>query len=724
MPTFSLYESPPNVLPVAVTVTFLPSFLYLPRVHPPSAGRFVTRRRRAGATKLKLPKTTVCILNSSDDFTSGTFGSSKILRPLRRRRVPKAFVVSSAENSVNAERPASFATTNFQEGNLSELTDHSLRLCPRKPIFCSTPSAGPVSHRPRLKPLSINDQSSTPTSMSVSRISVLSTFQEGQDSRGQPHSPPNSVPPIELHSEEKLHLSLAEQEHSGDLFLESKSVNKRSCCSEEAKGQSEMIKTKNVEELQSVTLLSTDDSGSSSRFVSAAGGLEWLIQALKEKCLTECCTVQLDRLSNLTMTQLCSQTTYSSCLGLLSSVHSQPDEQPPSVDSVQNTDLSLSSEPLSDLHLSVKNNETSLSKSVIGFDSPEHAALVTDSQCLYISPSVNCDHSVKHSSSEQPMELSTVNSPTQALFTEQRKRALKDECCAKKCVVPLKKFGLSKVAVQELKRKEAGPACDETPANPDAKRSENDNNDPDDLRHSVEITERMMAAVRQPIDTLVAQTKCDGPETEEKAAALAAMLKEKCLTDKLIVKVKRETLSQLKKILQLREHKNKSPTDSDSTSDDQTKNPQQSDRDTFHCNQDSSALNVNVRKRGSTSSQDKIAPDKEVVRNSSNVPHKRKKTSLAPKEKKRGSTDHSRTTRRACVSGLSVSRWKSKDSASTHVFRSRTAQTGGNKSVDCSINELISTQHQPPKVRKAGTQTQHSAAETLFCFCYNHSGCN
>lgn len=724
---------------IAVTMTFLSSLLIFLSVRLTSAGRFVTHRRRAVAAKSKLPQATFTILNSSDEFA----GSGKIHRPPRRRKMPPAFLAPSAENSVNAAGTSSFDTNPFREISLSEMADHSLGPCHRKPIFCSTPSAGPLSKRPCIKPLSINDQSVT--SMSVSCIGVLNTFQEDLDSPGQPFSPPCSAPPIGLHSKEKPQSSLGEQEASGDLFMEAKNTGKKSSCSEEAKSHNEDIKTKNVGELPSLNLLSTDDSESSSQFVSAAAGLEWLIEALKEKCLTKRCTVQLERLYNLTLSQLCSQTTYSSCLGHSSSVHSrQLNEHSPPVDSIQTIDLSQSTEPSFNLHLSVTNSQAcGYAQSVNSFESLEHAASVTDSQSVNNSPTVDSKHPAEHSSSEEPMEQSAsvlnvesthhtdscvefimgtqlpANSPVQTLFIEEQAVALKDKCLAKKCTIQLKKLALPQLTVQHFKgfmqQKEAGLACDEKSADPDANRSENDTthniDDPEELTSSGEILERMIASTRQQMNSSspVAQTRSNGPEEEEKAAMLTTMLKEKCLIDRLVVEVKRMTLSQLREILQLRDRKLDTPTDvSDSASDDHTKNHYQSESDTNHCNEDASAMKVNMKKRGSTSSGDKIASDKdEVVRN---IPHKRKKTCKAPKEKKRRSTSMDRpgTTRKVCVSGLSVSRWKNKDSADTHVSRSRTAQMGGNSAVDCSINELISARHKRPRVRTTCTQTQHS----------------
>ncbi|KAF1395219.1 hypothetical protein PFLUV_G00009270 [Perca fluviatilis] len=648
--------------------------------HLPSAGRFVTRRRHAAATKPQLPKSTFGMLDSSDDFTSGALASRRILRA---RRAPPTYVVSSAENSMNAAGTAGSAVNPFREISLNELTDHSLGPCPRKPIFSSTPSAGSSSKRPRLKPLSINDQSSAPLSMSVSCIGVLSTFQEDVDSPGQRVSASRSAPPKGHHSGEKLQSSLGQQEPdlhhneepSGVLFMEPRSTNKRRSCSVEAKRYSEDPKTKNAGELPSLNLLSSNDSESRSHFVSAAGGSGWLTEPLKEKCLTEHCSVQLERLDSIVVSQLCSQTTFSSCLGSSSSAHSrQTSEHPLSVDRCQTFDLLHSSGSSFHLNLSVTNIKSSdYIQSVNSIESSEHAASVTGSQSTNNSSSA--EHSSTQESIAQPESLLyaestyhkdssgefimgtqlSANSSVQTPFAV----ALKDKSLTKKCTVQLKKMALS-------------------PQNSDPNKSDNDHT------HNIEDPENLTS------HSPVPQTQSKDSETEEKAALLTTTLKEKCITDKVIVGVKRVTLTQLKDILQLK----------DTTCDDQTKNNHQSESGTYPCNEVTSAMKVNKKKRVSTSSEDKIASDKEeVVKNSSNISHKGKKTYLAPKEKKRKSTSTDRpgTTRKACISGLSVSRWKNKGSASTHGFRSRTAQTGGNKAVDCSIDELMSTQHKPPR---------------------------
>ncbi|XP_075948086.1 uncharacterized protein haspin [Anarhichas minor] len=573
--------------------------------HLPSAGRFVTRRRRAATTKPKLPKSSNNTLNSSDDFTSRAFGSRRIVQPTRRR-APPAFLVSSAENSVNTAGVSSFATNPCQEISLNELTDHSLGPYPRKPIYCSTPSAGSFSKRPRLKPPSYNNQSSSPPSMSVSCIGVLSTFQEDVDLPGQPGSPSLSAPPIRLRSEEKLRSCVGEREPdphrhkdlSGDLFMEPTSSNKRRHCSEED------TSTKNVGGSPSVILLSTDGERSS-RFVSAAAGLEWLTDALKERCLTQSCTVQLERLDKLAMQlvqpQLCGKTAYSSCLGLSSSA-----------------EIPQSSEPFR-LHLSVSNSKIrDCVDSVNSLESSEHAASVTDGQ------SVNASLSAEHSRTQDSMSED-----------------------------------------------------DHT----------HNSEDPEDVILSGEITERMTLSTNT--SGLAVQTRSNHAETGGKAAALATTLKEKCLNDKVLVEVKRVTPSQLKEILHFKDAALKSPTEGPGSAGDH--------RPESDANRRSKETSVYVAKRLSTSSRDEIA--EEEAKSSCHVPRKgKKKTHPAAKEKKTRrstSTDRPGTTRKACVSGLSVSRWK--NNASTSAFRSRAA--------DCSITELISTQHTQPRECLGGAMT-------------------
>ncbi|KAK5899562.1 hypothetical protein CesoFtcFv8_009026 [Champsocephalus esox] len=612
----------------------------------PSVSRFVTRRRHAAATTPKKPEATFTnILNSSEEFTAGAPG--RIFRHARRR-VPPLF----AENSVNVAAPARFPPNPFQEISLNESTEHSLAACPRKPIFCSTPSAGSFIKRPHLEPLSVTNQSSSLPFLSVSDVGV--TFQEDLASPGRPSSPPCSSPSLGLHLEEKPKSSLCEQkadldhheELSDDLLVESKG----SSCGKGAKKPIEDIKTKDFGELPSLIQLSTDDHN---QFVSAAEGLEFMIEALKEQCLTERCSVYLERFGDLTISLLCGKTTFSSYLADTSVAHSlRTSEHPSSVNGCQPVDPSQSLVP--SFHLSVSAASGTDSQSSISSPSAKLSSTQTSMEKLASVLEVESTHN-KNSSVEFLME------------TQFPANHIKDECVNKKGTVSVRRSDTNKSGNDktcDIKDPE-GPIC------------------------SGEFPEGGVASVRHSINHSgpVDQTHSNDRETEEKTAQIVTVLKERCLRGKANVKVKRLTRLQLKERPRVKDTMHKSPTVvADLNSDDQPQNAG-SESDTKHCNEDISARKGNVKKRGTMCSEDKIVKT---------VP-KGKMMSLAPKEKKSKSMDQPGTTRKACVSGLSVSRWKNKGSSSKQKVRGSTAQAFENTTVNCSINELMSTQHKKPR---------------------------
>uniref|UniRef100_UPI003AACD941 serine/threonine-protein kinase haspin n=1 Tax=Centroberyx gerrardi TaxID=166262 RepID=UPI003AACD941 len=279
--------------------------------------------------------------------------------------------------------------------------------------------------------------------------------------------------------------------------------------------------------------------------------------------------------------------------------------------------------------------------------------------------------------------------------------AVKEKCLAKKCTVQLKKMALSQLTVtRQLKElahhAESGLASDDESVIPEANKSESDHtldsDHPDGHTHSRKTDKREIASDTQAVynSRSVDQTQSIDPGSEKREAPLTAMLKEKCLTEKLAVEVKRATLSKQKETVQCKDAALESPTDVSES--DHTANTHQLNR--------RRSMKVDMKKRGSANSGDKIASDnEETVRNSRDVVPKRKKASVAPKEKKTRSmsTDRPGTSRKACVSGLSVSRWKNKGNTSTHIFQSRAAQGGRSKVVDCSLNELLSAHHKQPK---------------------------
>lgn len=632
---------------------------------------------------------------------------------------------SSAENSLNVPGTSRLVTSALREISLNEFADHSLGSYPRKPIFCSTPSAAPLSKKPQFKTVPVSDHSSaTPPSMSVSCIGVLSAFEEDLDSLGKFASPPFLAPPVNFQSEEKSLSSCGEREPSGDLFMKPASANKKSCC-EEAKSHSDDMKTKHSGESSGLNLLSSDDSEGNSQFLTASGELGWLIDALKEKCLTVPSTVQLERLCAHTAAQLCGQTTYSSCFGSSRSGHShQTDEHALGVASVQTVDLSQSTEPPSHLQLSV----TDLQAGSI-MEPPEDMASVTNSQFSNTSLG-DSKQSAQHSSTYEPMEQSAsemqverthnkdgsdafimgaqlqANKPVQTLFTEEDAATLKNKCLTQKCSVQIRKCARSQQLQGFRRQKVAGLTCHQDP-----NRSEigckHTICDVENVTLSRGIAEKKVAS-KLVSSNAVAWMQSALPEVEDKSAVLTTLLKKKCLSNKPIIKMRRLTVSQLKELQQLKDRNLKPRTGViDTHSGDQIKSPHQLENDTNYSQEDTLAINDGLIKRGRSSSKETTSSgSSEGLRDSCNIRHKRKKTSQAPKPKKRGSTsaDQPGTTRKACVSGLSVSRWKNKDGASALMFRSRATQMGRNKTVDCSITELIS-QHKQSRVRTACAQS-------------------
>lgn len=94
-------------------------------------------------------------------------------------------------------------------------------------------------------------------------------------------------------------------------------------------------------------------------------------------------------------------------------------------------------------------------------------------------------------------------------------------------------------------------------------------------------------------------------------------------------------------------------------------------------------------------------------------PAKRQKISAAPREQKKlkkgrrersMSKDRSGTARKACVSGLSVSRWKDQSGTGARLFQHSAQTRIASRAGDCSITELLSAEHKPSKVRNVISQ--------------------
>ncbi|XP_027873035.1 uncharacterized protein haspin [Xiphophorus couchianus] len=549
-------------------------------VRLPSGGRFVTRRRRAASTK---PEATVSLLNSSDDFISRPFGSSVNQHPSRRRRAPPVFGLSSAENSVNAPR----SIEPFREISLNELAENSLGSVPSKPIFCSTPSMPNFNKRrhPRFP-----SQVASPPSALGSSIGVLNTFQEDPDLLRLPA-------PLSLQKEANLHHN---EEQSLDLFSES---GRRVCSNDAECHRGDLDSGKSEIE-------------SSSVFVSAAGRLEWLIEALKERCLSHPCTVQLQRLNFIPTTQLSSQTSDSSCLELLS-----PESKvvPSSTAWSQTFDFCL--EELVRSSISVTTSKTSDYRSPVSnmhiadSASDDHVVNVLKFPELF-SREVNGENLDAQNSYKEIMETQSPaarGAPTR--LTDEDAKTAKSIICTEECVVQIKKLSLSQLHLQ-------GSQYEHNP-----------------------------------------ETKAESSDISE--------LKEASLTSSAVVKVNKLSLSELTDILQPKDGTLKSLTSfSDSSSDVQTGHFSDNE-----CSEDASAPRTASKS---------ISSNKEVKKSIKSFPN-REKGSRAPKQRS-PSSDRSWMARKACVSGMSVSRWKNRGAAGVQAFRKK---QGTSTAVNCSINEPI-----------------------------------
>uniref|UniRef100_A0A3P9ISS2 Serine/threonine-protein kinase haspin n=1 Tax=Oryzias latipes TaxID=8090 RepID=A0A3P9ISS2_ORYLA len=582
-------------------------------VHPLSAGRFVTRRRCAGLTRVT--KATASGHSSSDDFTS-----ERIFWPTRGRKAPVAFGLCSSESSVNDVGMSNCTANPLQEISLNASVERSLGPHLRKPIFCSTPSAGFFRKQGPSEAFPTCDQGSSPPSMSVSCIGA--SHEDLSFRQRVLPAQPGSV--CGLHSEDGQH-SKRDLDHieeqSADLFVEPK----ESTCSE-AKSVGGASRD--------VNLISVDSDGSS-HFVSAAGGLEWLIEALKEECLSRRWTVQLDRLGLVLMSQL-GDTTYSSCLERSSSV--------------------ISPQTASLRHLVGNGRTLNLASSASDLHEAKASASVDQEKSSESSDARATKKQSESDGSTRPSDFScnvivSPHSPAEA-------KAAQGESLSKKRLVSLQKEQLKDIT----QPKDAALASAMLPSQ--------DTNQPTDVKRAREVT----VALSRADTTNGLKAAAETPDSEKSASPL----KKECLANRPVVPVKRIRLSELKETLQIKDAARKSSDLSESDADRQAKTVLLLDGD-----ENKSTSKANVRRRKAASGE------KDSCRGAT----KHKQKPAGDKKKKSTTADTFNTTRKVCVSGMSVSRWKNKGGN----FRSRAEQTGSSKTVDCSISELISAPWKQPQ---------------------------
>lgn len=322
------------------------------------------------------------------------------------------------------------------------------------------------------------------------------------------------------------------------------------------------------------------------------------------------------------------------------------------------------------LQLSVTNIEKSVvSLSQEPVELSKHAASATDSQKSDTSPPAQVPSSEKllwpaavESSGSDVLVVATqplADSPQGVWLAEVVAGALRSKCTVQ----------LVKLNHELMQRKEAAEAMESEPC---CGKNNNGGTSP------VRISRRLTPSNRSSGHSK--QIEAAVTETVGEAAALTAKLKEECLRDKFQVRTKRVSIVKLKEIVQGK-HSDVKP-----------------NADVSICK--SQGRVTNSRKEtgeagGSTVSQESSSSDKDESLESSHNRKNHSQVSKVQKRKRRStSTDRPATNRKACVSGLSVTRWKNKDFVGFNAGRAAHNRTG-----DSSISEMMAGKHKQPRVR-------------------------
>ncbi|XP_061881973.1 uncharacterized protein haspin [Entelurus aequoreus] len=568
----------------------------------PSASRFVTCRQRLVSKKTKLKKVTA--VDSSEDFTSREH--KKTTPPPKRKRLDSSM---DSSNSSMAAHP-------LQENLLNESADHSLGPCSRNPIFCSTPSVCPARKGLDSVPVAITNQSLN--SLSLSGICIgVSTLKEDLD---QPRQPCSSPPSENTEQKNQAGQSFHDG-NSFDLFAHPGSVNKTGRC----------FKTNTFSE-------SVPTPESSSCFVVSMNDLPSSAEALKQKCLAQDFDVRVKRLDLLTVGQLSSQTVFFSCSDLLSSTGTKPMAEPVCIDLLPSPQPSFDANNRESETSCVPINP-SLSPSALSpqasFDANNRES---ETSCVPINPSLSTpalssqDESMERSASLRIVESSQHTDSSFELFTcpeltpnfsvqRSTEKQGADGSFGKECKVSVKRLDVSQFKTGLVHRKTSAGQ----------------------LGHDE-----------------------DAVDTQSEEESLKIALIKKCQSDKLVVRIRRMTLAQLKELLW-----------KVAKSDSLTKAPD-STGEVVTTTRDSQEISSVAFEKQSSGSGTVVASDKEVP--DPGVAAKRKKKRKSPLTGRPG------TTRKACVSGLSVSRWKTDSRVQTpHRFRRK-------KAADCTMDDLGSAQ--------------------------------
>ncbi|XP_057699502.1 uncharacterized protein haspin [Corythoichthys intestinalis] len=533
--------------------------------------RFVTCRQRPIITTVKVSKAKDVVLDSFDDFTSGEESHP----PHRKKKAHFPVLDSSVEN------PRNNLNDNPLQDTLNLLADNSFGRSPRKPIFCSTPSARLSSKRPH-----IAEQSLNPSTLSASHI-VASSCQGGKGSE----KPPNSAPPLLLNSDKK------QQSRCGE-------PNEKKCPSFNEGHSSDLFedgKLKNDVASESEHLLHADCQKSNCS-QSLVEDLPSLTEVLMEKCLAQHCTVKVKRLDSLTLSHLFYQTANSFFPSDISSAHKSPiSEQHPLFTTLSSTELSNES------ILTATKDETGGQSSITNHLASE----TSDVPIIIITLSDESDCS-EESRSEHTAESIQHTNGSFDLFT-----------CAK----------LTAISPEQLSTRELGADC--TFQGKDCKV----------LVKRLEL-EEIKASISQL--SSAGQSRNGAIDTESPSVALI----QKCQTDKLAVRLRRLSLTQLKE-LQQKPSTNISNVNNEDLTRKKLGNTWAEADSNYAKN-----ISCNDAEKGTSNLNNLVILDKSE--STKRFKFDQKTSGLVGKKRMRRSlsTDRTATTRKACVSGLSISRWK------------------------------------------------------------------
>ncbi|XP_077380736.1 uncharacterized protein haspin isoform X2 [Festucalex cinctus] len=499
---------------------------------------------------------------------------------------------------------------------------------PRRPIFCSTPSVRLSHKRPHIVPFPNTNQSLNPTSLSVSRIGA-STCQDDQNSPRQPCPSPSVL----LHSDKKQQSSLSalnEQTCPPVHEVHSNDLFIHPRRMDMAGG--DITSLKNYATSGSIHLLTADCS------VSTVEDLLSLTELLKWKCLAKRCNVRVKRLDSLTLNQLCNQNTYPSRFADLSPAHRRPtaEQQTIFMGNMLSPELLYESSFAATKDETTRNELESETLDIpirLALSLSQSQPLLAESEFMEASTSAHTE-STQHTCSSSEFftcEQFTGSFPGQMSACEQ---GAYDSFREKSPKVVLKRLELDEIKRAVCKKLSVGRS------------------------RSISVG------------------------TQSSVGSLSMALIEKCRSDKPVVRIQRLTSTQLMELQQKGRKCISSTNGPDVTSEDLTSNKRQNNHD--------QKVSCKDMEKGSSSS-DKIGDSgKETSKKHSKVDQQA--SGLDGKKKmmrKNHFMSRPGTTRKACVSGLSVSRWKNDSSLQAPcAFKRNTPK----RAADCTINDLILAQ--------------------------------